>query len=64
MKFVVIEFVGTNAIDYVPEVWLKGRNKAYWPNASNVSKLRTKFAQPDETWELHEIEIITNAGKL
>lgn len=65
MKFAVVEFVGTNAIDYVPDVWLKGNEETYWPGDAlgNVSKLRTRFTKPDDSWNLFPIEILTYASK-
>ena len=62
MCFYVVHFIKDDAIDFISEKWLFGRNECFWP-MSDIPKLRSKHTEPEPSWEKYAIRILSSAGE-
>lgn len=57
-KFAVIYLPKEELYSEIPVSWLiQGRKKCRWPNTLNARSYMNRGDIPDETWDIHEVQV-------
>ena len=64
-KFAIVVFSAENSVALVPESWLVGNEKSYWPpyvSMSRCDKAAKNKEVPNDKWVVHPIRLLDMKG--
>ena len=61
--YAVVEFVGEDTTDIIPQKWFvdEGESSCFWP-PKKATELAQKMVSPSPLWGKHDIRVLGKAG--